>query len=116
MPLLQLQQVGQAAVFHVDHIVPRSRGGPTTLDSLALQCPHCSLHKSSKTHADDPATGTWIELFHPLQHEWAEHFRLDEDGMIVGLSPIGRATVSALQMNAPLVRTARLMQRRLGLT
>jgi len=33
-----LLQDSQEATFHVDHIVPRSRGGATTLDNLALAC------------------------------------------------------------------------------
>ena len=49
-----LLQVGQGATFHVDHVLPRSRGGATSLDNLVLQCPYCSLHKADRTHAKDP--------------------------------------------------------------
>jgi 5-methylcytosine-specific restriction endonuclease McrA len=31
----QLAQIGQAAVFHVNHIVPRSKGGSTDESNLA---------------------------------------------------------------------------------
>jgi hypothetical protein len=110
-----LRQVGQAALFHVDHIVPRSKSGATVIENLALQCPHCSLRKSSKTHGIDPHGGDETLLFHPLRHVWTEHFRLETDGSIVGVSPIGRTTVEALQMNAPIVRTARAIQVAIGL-
>ena len=31
--------------FAVEHIVPRSKGGRTRLDNLALSCPACNAHK-----------------------------------------------------------------------
>jgi len=37
-----LKQLGQGAVFHINHILPRSKGGRTDEDNLALQCPYCS--------------------------------------------------------------------------
>ena len=43
-----LRQYGQGAVFHIDHVLPRSRGGLTTPETLVLQCPYCSLHKADK--------------------------------------------------------------------
>ncbi|MBL8799098.1 MAG: HNH endonuclease, partial [Planctomycetia bacterium] len=30
----QLSQLGQEATFHIDHVVPRAAGGPTTTDNL----------------------------------------------------------------------------------
>jgi hypothetical protein len=109
-----LHQVGQAAVFHVDHIIPKSKGGETMIENLALQCPHCSLHKASKTHGVDPLDGAIVPLFHPLRNVWAEHFHLTAEGNVSGTSAVGRATVDALQMNTPLVRTARAMQTGIG--
>jgi hypothetical protein len=105
-----LLQVGQSAIFHVDHVTPRSRGGKTTLDNLALQCPWCSLHKSNKTEGVDPETGARIPLFHPLMQSWKTHFRLEADGTCVGLTPTGRATVEALRMNELLPKAARSLQ------
>ena len=49
-----LSQEGQEATFHIDHIVPRVSGGPTTLDNLALACVSCSLRKESRRSARDP--------------------------------------------------------------
>lgn len=35
--------------FHVDHIVPLSKGGDEwNLDNLELSCPRCNLKKSDK--------------------------------------------------------------------
>ncbi len=33
---------GQVATFPIDHVLPRSSGGETILDNLALACPHCN--------------------------------------------------------------------------
>lgn len=110
-----LAQLGHGATFHIDHIMPRSKGGPTSLDNLALQCPNCSLHKSDKIVARDPVTGTSAPLFNPLRMSWSDHFRLEPDGACVGLTPIGRATVIALGMNGRVPRFARACQIMLGL-
>ena len=106
----RLLQVGQAASFHVDHVWPRSRGGLTVLDNLALQCTSCSLHKSNKTSGADTETDRQVPLIHPLRHQWSAHLSLLPDGTCVGKTPIGRATVAALRMNDPMPKTARAMQ------
>jgi hypothetical protein len=108
-------QIGQGATFHINHVLPRSRGGATTAENLVLQCPSCSLHKADKTVAPDPVGGAEQPLFHPLQQVWSDHIRIGKDGTCEGLTPIGRATVAALRMNDPLPKTARAMQVMLGL-
>jgi hypothetical protein len=110
-----LAQFGHGAAFHVDHILPRSRGGTTELANLALQCPNCSLHKANRVDAVDGETGTRVPLFHPLRQTWREHFSLTEDGMIAARTAVGRATVAALRMNDPIPRVARACQLMLGL-
>lgn len=35
--------------FHIDHIIPVSRGGGSGLDNLAVACIACNLSKGSKT-------------------------------------------------------------------
>jgi hypothetical protein len=105
-----LRQVGQAATFHVNHVLPRSRRGSRTLPNLVLQCPWCSLHKANKVAGVDPETGVETRLFHPLQDEWQEHFQVGEGAILAGRTPIGRATVAALRMNDSLPRTARAVQ------
>jgi hypothetical protein len=111
----RLAQFGHGATFHIDHVLPRSRGGPTSLENLVLQCPNCSLRKADRIVATDPEPGQIVPLFQPLQQRWGDHFRLQPDGACVGMTPIGRATVAALQMNATLPRFARACQLMLGL-
>ena len=86
--------------FSVEHIKPRSQDGSTTSANLALACQGCNGHKHTKTEGRDPVTGATVPLYHPRQQRWHHHFRWSGDfTMIVGLTPVGRATVEALQLN-----------------
>jgi hypothetical protein len=39
-------------------------------------------------------------LFNPRTQAWSDHFQWSQDGaIIVGLTPVGRATVEALRLN-----------------
>lgn len=39
----------EGATLHADHVIPASKGGPTTLDNLVTACIDCNLGKSNKT-------------------------------------------------------------------
>jgi hypothetical protein len=100
----------------IDHVIPRARGGITTEDNLCLACSSCNAHKASQTHAADPESGAATALFHPRQQRWQEHFAWSEDGTdIVGTTPCGRATVTALKLNHPLIVAARAIWVSIGL-
>ena len=86
--------------FEVEHIIPRSKGGKTILSNLALSCPACNDHKFNKLGAFDPLSHKFVRLFDPRKQRWATHFKWSDDfTRIIGLTPIGRATVEALWMN-----------------
>lgn len=86
--------------FSVEHIIPRQAGGETTLDNLALACQGCNGHKYVKTYGVDPVSGELVPLFHPRRQLWRNHFAWGADcTLIIGLTPTGRATVEALQLN-----------------
>jgi hypothetical protein len=88
--------------FQVEHIFPDGRGGSSELDNLACSCPGCNSHKAVKTRGIDPETQAQATLFNPRTQRWLEHFAWSEDYQeITGLTPMGRATVSALKMNRP---------------
>jgi hypothetical protein len=88
------------ARLEVEHVIPRSKGGTDDEENLWLSCPLCNRHKSNRTHAVDPETNADVALFHPRRQRWSEHFQWTEDGLsIQGLTPIGRATVSALHLD-----------------
>jgi len=99
----------------VDHITPRSLGGPTRLENLALSCHGCNQHKSKRTAAPDPVTGSRVPLFHPREQSWDEHFAWNEDfTLILGLTPTGRATIAALRLNRSGLVNLRRALRALG--
>ena len=103
-------QVITGQTFHVEHILPKARGGQSSLDNLCLACPRCNLHKQDLIAAVDPRTQRRTRLFNPRLDEWDEHFRWSVDmTRIIGRTPIGRATVMQLVFNAPTIKFARQM-------
>ena len=88
--------------FAVEHIQPISQGGGNDLNNLALSCSGCNGRKYNKTEAPDPTDGAMAPLFNPREQQWQEHFCWGSDyTQVVGLTPTGRATLEALQMNRP---------------
>ena len=86
--------------FSSDHIIPRHAGGKTTLDNLALACQGCNNHKYTKTEALDPVSKNVVSLYHPRQQSWHDHFTWNNDfTLMLGLTPVGRATIQALHLN-----------------
>jgi len=92
----------------IDHITAESAGGKTVRENLCSTCHSCNEFKGPKSTGIDPETGRPEPLFHPRQQQWNIHFRWSEDGTrIVGITPIGRATVVALNLNHPEIVEAR---------
>ena len=94
----RMHQALQGATFHVEHVLPRSRGGESRPENLAWACPGCNLRKSNRVDAHDPQTGELVPLFNPRVDCWQDHFRWD-NYRVAPLTPIGRATVAALDLN-----------------
>ncbi len=97
----RMHQSLQGATFHVEHIVPTSAGGSDSVDNLALSCPSRNLGKSNRVRVTDPQTGAEVPLYNPRADRWSDHFAWDEDWRVVGLTPTGRATIAALNLNHP---------------
>jgi hypothetical protein len=88
------------AHLEIEHLVPRVKGGRAEESNLWLSCPLCNRHESDQTHACDPESGATVPLFNPRLNDWFRHFRWTDDGLrIVGLTPVGRATVAALHLD-----------------
>jgi HNH endonuclease len=86
--------------FSIEHIVPKSKGGTSDLDNLAVACQGCNNFKYNHTEAIDPIGGKPVPLYHPRQNNWADHFTWTDDStQMLGLSPTGRATIDRLQLN-----------------
>lgn len=92
----------------IEHILPTAAGGPTARDNLWLACHRCNEFKGDRTDAFDPEGNEHVPIFNPRTQYWGEHFVWSPDGSrIVGLTPIGRATVVALRLNNEFIVQAR---------
>ena len=101
--------------FEVEHVIPVSQGGEDEESNLALACRSCNLHKGAELRGIDPVSGDLIRLFHPRLDEWREHFEVNKDtARIVGITPVGRATVDRLKLNSASQQLARRQWIRLG--
>lgn len=84
----------------MEHILPESSGGPSIPDNLALACHGCNGFKGARQEAIDPLSGEGCRLFNPRVDDWSANFVWNGDCTeILGLTPIGRATVVALKLN-----------------
>lgn len=112
-----LSTLGQVATFPIDHVVPRSSGGATVLENLALACPHCNAHKWAHTSAPDPISGKSVPLFNPRVQVWSDHFQWSSQvrGVLEGKTPCGRATIALLQINDSDMLAIRQLLTRVGL-
>lgn len=107
------------AVFNfpleVEHIVLISREGVDFETNWALACRSCNLRKATHLSGVDPESQAMTRLFHPRDDRWEDHFRVDmQSGIIEGITPVGRATVTRLAMNSEAQIVARCQWMRLG--
>jgi hypothetical protein len=94
--------------LEIEHLMPESIDGPTVRENLWLACHRCNRFKSNRTELRDPVTQAVVPLVNPRVHSWSEHFQWSADGTrVLGMTPCGRATVDALQMNNEYVVEAR---------
>ena len=109
-----MHQSLQGATFHMEHVVPRARGGPTILANLAWACPTCNFRKSDRKEVVDQVSGNSVPLYNPRKESWHDHFEW-HDYHVHGLTPIGRATVIALDLNHPRRVLIRQAEEKFGL-
>jgi hypothetical protein len=81
-----------------DHIIAEKHGGTTTIENLAFACFACNRFNGSDIASIDPVTGELVPLFNPRKEQWSDHFGLD-DGAIIGVTAVGRATERLLKLN-----------------
>ena len=96
----QLSQEWDDRPFEIDHVISRKHQGPTAAGNLALSCFRCNSFKGSDIGGLDPNTRKLTPLFNPRRHKWSRHFRW-QGARLIGLTPIGRVTVSVLNINEP---------------
>jgi hypothetical protein len=95
-----LPQACHRAPFQIDHVIAEQHGGKTTSENLAVSCLRCNKRKGPNVAGVTPDTGEIVRLFNPRTDTWTEHFRW-EHAVLVGLTPIGRATIVVLAINHP---------------
>ena len=96
--------------FHIDHIIPRSRGGSDMPSNRALACASCNLAKTNRCVGAESSRGEEVALFHPRNQVWDDHFRWADDGTrLLNRTPEGSATIAALDMNSTIRLEARLL-------
>ncbi len=116
----RLLQAATGVTFHIEHFLPRSRGGRTVMSNLVLSCPGCNLAKADRT-SGVTQTGSTQALFNPRDYEpwllgWHLQFALDHgSGIIVPRTPTGVVTARTLRMNDPRRVFARKLQILAGL-
>lgn len=109
-----MHQVLQGATFHVEHVVPRSRGGSSERNNLAWCCPSCNLHKSDRIAVPAFGPGEPVPLFNPREESWHVHFQW-EGHHLVGRTAMGQATIRLLELNHPRRILIRKAEQLLGL-
>jgi hypothetical protein len=93
-----LPQVHVVRTFHIDHIVATQHLSDDSLDNLALACHRCNGFKGPNVAGVDLTTREILRLFNPRKDHWEDHFTW-RGGTIVGISDIGKVTVTVLRMN-----------------
>ncbi len=112
----RLVQEFSGNVFHIEHVVPKSLGGATSLDNLALSCSGCNLAKGPPTGMKIAGNAVETAFFNPRNYSpstlgWHLHFNLDrESGIIYPISDRGIATIQGPDMNSDLRVRARQWQ------
>ncbi len=93
-----MHQSLQGATFHIEHVIPRVRGGTSELENLALACPSCNLHKANRDFIAPTQDSPSIALFHPRTNIWSDHFEWD-DYQLIGKTDVGLPTIRLLDLN-----------------
>jgi HNH endonuclease len=104
----QSQQKYVLGILEIEHIISTAAGGSDEEENLWLSCRLCNSYKGIQTRALDPMTEQTVQLFNPRTQRWSEHFAWSGDGIyVMGLTPCGRATVVAVQLNNDYAVTVR---------
>jgi len=96
----QVPQACDRLPFEIDHVIAKKHRGPTQADNLGLACFACNNHKGPSIAGVDSKTKRIVQLFNPRRHKWSRHFRWNGP-MLIGRTPIGRATIAVLEINLP---------------
>ena len=77
---------GSGGILSIDHYIPQSKGGTDDLNNLIYCCFRCNLYKQSYFPSNANAPSLWnprIDLFEI-------HFLVKENGLLDGLTSVGK--------------------------
>jgi hypothetical protein len=95
-----MPEAGAFFVHEPDHVIATQHGGESNLENLALACFQCNRHKGPNIASVDPETKQIVRLFNPRIDSWRGHLRT-ENGQIIPVTEIARATATLLNFNDP---------------
>ena len=95
-----LPEHGDVQPFQMDHIRAQKHSGADTLENTAWSCLACNSYTGPNVAGYDPETDRLCVLFDPRRDQWSDHVEWD-GAMLVGLSAVGRTTISVLRINLP---------------
>lgn len=91
-----------------EHLIPLALGGQTVEENLWLSCRRCNEFKGIQIQGFDLEISENAPLFNPRIQVWSEHFSWNIDGTeVIGITPIGRVTVNALNLNEGIIVVTR---------
>lgn len=94
----ELDQEFSILPHQIDHVRATKHHGPNTLENTCFACAHCNAAKGPNVAGYDAETGILVPLFNPRKDAWKVHFRW-RGGILVGRTPVGRATIDVLRIN-----------------
>lgn len=95
----RVAEEGRLSRLHVDHIIALKHGGTDHDNNLCQACYKCNGYKGSNVAGIDPLTDKASKLYHPRQQKWDDHFEINSDATISGLTAEGRVTILILRIN-----------------
>jgi hypothetical protein len=100
-----VREIDVGGLLTVDHFRPVSQRGSDELSNLLYCCHSCNVFKADHWAASSDA----IPLWNPRENGAVNHFLLDSDGLLHGLTDTGAFTIGRLRLNrAPLVAHRKL--------
>lgn len=96
----QLPEHGDVQPFQVDHIRAQKHSGADTLENTAWSCLACNSCKGPNVAGYDPDTDRLCVLFDPRHDQWSDHVEWDGP-ILMGLTAVGRTTISVLRIDLP---------------
>ena len=97
----QLPQEYSILPHETDHIRAKKHHGAHNLENTCLACAHCNGAKGSNAAGYDLETGDLVPLYNPRTDSWEDHFLWDGP-ILVGKTPVARATIDVLNINDPI--------------